>query len=78
MTKVPFATQADYAERAYQASQALMATEAQKINQSGDTITIDPNRHYIIFCGAGEDPEHAVTLDLANHAIYNLTVVPPS
>jgi hypothetical protein len=77
MTKASFATQADYAERAYQASQALMATEAQKLNQAGDMIMIDPNRHYILFCAAGEDPEHAVTLDLANHAIYNLTVVPP-
>jgi hypothetical protein len=77
MTKASFATQADYAERAYQASQALMATEAQKLNQAGDMIIIDPNRHYIIFCGAGEDLNHAVTLDLVNHVIFNLTVVPP-
>jgi hypothetical protein len=78
MSKVISAAQADYAKNAYQATIASMALEAQKLNQAGDMIIIDPSRHYVIMAGVNQDLTDAISIDLLNRVAYNLTVVPPA
>jgi hypothetical protein len=77
MSKVSSAAQADYANTAYQATIATMALEAQKLNQSGDMIIIDPALHYIQLVGMNQDPKTSIGFDLVTRTVYNLTVAPP-
>jgi hypothetical protein len=78
MSRVLSAAQADYAKNSYQATIASMALEAQRLNQAGDMIIIDPARHYVILAGANQDTNTSVTIDLINRVVYNLTVAPPT
>jgi hypothetical protein len=77
MSRVLSAAQADYAKNSYQATIASMALEAQRLNQAGDMIIIDPARHYVILAGANQDINTSINIDLINRVAYNLTVAPP-
>jgi 7-keto-8-aminopelargonate synthetase-like enzyme len=70
--RASFASQADYAKNAYQATIASMSLESQKLNQAGDMIMIDPANHYVIMVGANQDPTTSIIFDLVNRTAINL------
>jgi hypothetical protein len=76
--RASYASQADFAKNAYQATIASMALESQKMNQGGDMIIIEPTNHYVIMVGANQDPSTSIVFDLINRRAINLTVIPPA
>jgi hypothetical protein len=72
--RASFASQADYAKNAYQATIASMAQESQRLSQAGDMVLIDPANHYVIMVGANQDPSTSIAFDLINRTAINLTL----
>jgi hypothetical protein len=64
--RAAYASRADYAKNAYEATMASLAIESQRVTQAGNMIVMKPTNHLVIFLGQNQDPSTSIIFDLVN------------